>query len=100
MYKTTNWDNVAHNGAYNIKNERGERNVNKKKQYLHILNQVMKTSGDAVSLPELIKSIWPNLHFKERQREYMYVRQTFRGIFKTDIFKIVTVEGRTYIVKK
>lgn len=100
MYKTTNWDNIEHNGAYVIKGERGERNINKKKQYLHILNQVMKESGDAVALPELIKAIWPNLPFKERQREYMYVRQTFRGIFKTDLFRIVSIDRRTYIVKK
>lgn len=100
MYKTTDWDNINRNGSYIIKGERGERNVNKKKQYLYILNQVMKESGDAVSLPELIKAIWPNLHFKERQKEYMYVRQTFRGILKTDLFRIVSIDGRTYIVKK
>lgn len=100
MYRTTNWDNIKHCGNYNIKNERGERNVNKKKQYLHILNQILKESGDAVALPELMKAIWPNLGFKERQREYMYVRQSFRGIKKEDLFRIVSADGHTYLVKK
>jgi len=93
-YKTTNWERLE------MFAPKRKIRCSRRDLYLKALKKVLKESGEAVKLTDLVKMVNPKLTTLERQREYTYARTLLRGVYVYDPYKLVKVNGTVYVVRR